>query len=115
MFGMSVNEVPGWLVAMAPSAIGEPVALTPGLLPHCEVSTVAAPALLLEADPAGVVAPVPPVLPFEMLLQPVAAPAPRRGRAAASTTALFALRLFMISPSGRWRLSLSVSSRSPRS
>src|SRR5204862_6122342 len=112
MFGMSVNEVPGWLVAMAPSAIGEPVALTPGLLPHCEASTVAAPALLLDADPAGVVAPVPPVLPFEMLLQPAAAPAPIRVRAAAaSTTALFALRLFMISPSGRWRLSLSVSSR----
>src|SRR5689334_3161409 len=105
---------------MAPSAIGVPVALTPGLLPHCEVSTVAAPGALLEADPAGVVAPVPPVLVpvvllFEMLLQPAAAPAPIRVRAAASTTALLALRLFMIclfmiclfmiSPSGRWRLS----------
>src|SRR6476661_608048 len=103
MFGMSVKLVPGWLVAMAPSAIGVPVALTPGLLPHCEVSTVAAPALLLDADPAGVVAPVlvPAVLPFEMLLQPAAAAAPIRVRAAASTTApftLLALRLFMISP-----------------
>ena len=39
MFGMSVNEVPGWLVAMAPSAIGVPVAATPGLVPHCEVLT----------------------------------------------------------------------------
>jgi len=46
MFGMSVNEVPGWLVAMAPSGIGVPVALTPGLLPQLDVSTVAAPALL---------------------------------------------------------------------
>src|SRR5262245_11268975 len=112
MFGMSVKLVPGWLVAMAPSAIGVPVALTPGLLPHCEVSTVAVPAALLEAPPAGVVAPVPPVLVpvlllLEMLLQPAAAPAPIRVRAAASTTApfaLLALRFFMNSPSGRWRL-----------
>src|SRR5512146_2308748 len=110
MFGMSVNEVPGWLVAMAPSAIGVPVALTPGLLPHCEVSTVAVLALLLVADPAGVVAPVlvPVELLFEMLLQPAAAPAPIRVRAAASTTALGVLRLFMVSPSGRWGV-LSVS------
>ena len=42
MFGMSVNEVPGWLVAMAPSGIGVPVAATPGLLPHCDVLTVPA-------------------------------------------------------------------------
>jgi hypothetical protein len=41
MFGMSVNEVPGWLVAMAPSAIGVPVAATPGLVPHVEVLTAA--------------------------------------------------------------------------
>src|SRR5690348_18303202 len=117
MFGMSVKLVPGWLVAMAPSAIGVPVALTPGLLPHCEVSTVAAPAALLDVDPAGVVGPAPvvPVLLFEMLLQPAAAPAPIRVRAAARTAALcalLALRLFMSSPSGRWRLSLRVSSRS---
>ena len=39
MFGMSVNDVPGWLVAMAPSAIGVPVAATPGLVPHCVVLT----------------------------------------------------------------------------
>ena len=57
MFGMSVNEVPGWFVAMAPSAIGVPVALTPGLLPQLDVSTVAAPALLDE--PAAGVDPVP--------------------------------------------------------
>src|SRR6185437_15054128 len=119
MFGMSVKLVPGWLVAMAPSAIGVPVALTPGLLPHCEVSTVAAPAALLDVDPAGVVAPVlvvpVPVLLFEMLLQPAAAPAPIRVRAAARTAApcaLLALRIFMSSPSGRWRLSLSAGSHS---
>jgi hypothetical protein len=39
MFGMSVNDVPGWLVAMAPSGIGVPVAFTPGLVPHCDVLT----------------------------------------------------------------------------
>ena len=39
MFGMSVNDVPGWLVTMAPSAIGVPVAATPVLVPHCEVLT----------------------------------------------------------------------------
>ena len=49
---MSVNEVPGWLVAMAPSGIGVPVAATPGLVPQLDVSTVAAPALLDE-PPAG--------------------------------------------------------------
>jgi hypothetical protein len=41
MFGMSVNDVPGWLVSMAPSAIGVPVAATPGLVPHDDVLTVA--------------------------------------------------------------------------
>src|SRR2546423_1387895 len=74
MLGMSVNEVPGWLVAMAPSAIGVPVALTPGLVPQLDVSTVAAPAVLDE-PPAGVV-PVPAaVLLLPLLLQPAAASA----------------------------------------
>ena len=41
MFGMSVNDVPGWLVAIAPSGIGVPVAFTPGLVPHCDVLTAA--------------------------------------------------------------------------
>jgi hypothetical protein len=40
MFAMSVNEVPGWLVLMVPRLIGVPVALTPGLVPHCDVLTV---------------------------------------------------------------------------
>jgi hypothetical protein len=39
MFGMSVNDVPGWLVAIAPSGIGVPVAATPGLVPHWDVLT----------------------------------------------------------------------------
>jgi len=80
MFGMSVNEVPGWLVAMAPSGIGVPVAATPGLLPHCDVATVAVlgvPDALL----AGVLdVPAGPVL-LLLLLQPTAA----RATAAAST------------------------------
>jgi hypothetical protein len=41
MFGMSVNEVPGWLVTMAPSAIGVPVAAVPGLVPHDDVLVAA--------------------------------------------------------------------------
>ena len=107
MFGMSVNEVPGWLVAMAPSAIGVPVALTPGLLPHCEVSTVAVLAPVLEAPAAGV---VPPVLVLvllpEMLLQPARA-APVRARAAASTPCSCCLVLF------GWLLFLVARSCSP--
>jgi hypothetical protein len=52
MFGMSVNEVPGWSVAMAPRLMGVPVALTPGLVPHCEVLVVPVP-VLLDDDPDG--------------------------------------------------------------
>ncbi|MGH3255315.1 MAG: hypothetical protein ACRDOU_07875 [Streptosporangiaceae bacterium] len=37
---MSVNDVPGWLVTIPPSAIGVPVAAVPGLVPHDDVSTV---------------------------------------------------------------------------
>jgi hypothetical protein len=71
MFGMSVNEVPGWLVAMAPSGIGVPVAATPGLVPQLDVPSVAALAELDE-PPAGVVdEPVAVLLP--LLLQPAVA------------------------------------------
>lgn len=42
---MSVNDVPGWLVTIPPSAIGVPVAVTPGFVPHCEVATVVLPEL----------------------------------------------------------------------
>src|SRR5579862_5419610 len=83
MFGMSVNDVPGWLVAMAPSGIGVPVAATPALVPHCDVLTV--PALAeLDEPPAGVVDDPAAVLLLLLLLQP-AAP---RARAAASTIVL---------------------------
>src|SRR6266516_7585136 len=95
MFGMSVNEVPGWLVAMAPSGIGVPVAAWPGLLPQLDVSTVAALAVLDE-PPAGV-DPVPPLLLVLLLLQPAAA----RARAAASRIVLRAeICLLISSPQG---------------
>jgi hypothetical protein len=45
MFGMSVKSVPGCLVLMEPRLIGVPVALTPGLGPHDEVSVDAGAAL----------------------------------------------------------------------
>jgi hypothetical protein len=40
MLAMSVNDVPGWSVTIPPSAIGVPVAATPGLVPHADVLTV---------------------------------------------------------------------------
>jgi hypothetical protein len=91
MFGMSVNEVPGWLVTMAPSGIGVPVAATPGLVPHCEVLT----ALVLAAALAVLLAALLVVLVLLVLLvelelellQPAAAMA----MAAASTIVLRAL------------------------
>jgi hypothetical protein len=47
MFWMSVKSVPGCLVLIAPSGIGVPVAATPGLDPHDEVSEDALVELLL--------------------------------------------------------------------
>ena len=90
MFGMSVNEVPGWLVAMAPSAIGVPVAATPGLVPHCDVLTAEVLGVLDAVDVfAGVVVvPVVLLLLLLLLLQPAAA----RAIAAASTIVLRADR-----------------------
>jgi len=41
MLAMSVNDVPGWFVTIPPSGIGVPVAFTPGLVPHCDVSDAA--------------------------------------------------------------------------
>jgi hypothetical protein len=75
MFGISVNDVPGWLVAIAPSGIGVPVAFTPGLVPHCDVFTAA---LVGAADA------VPPELLEPLLLHPAAASVPMT---AASATA----------------------------
>jgi hypothetical protein len=37
---MSVKSVPGCLVAIPPIRIGDPLALVPGLVPHCDVSTL---------------------------------------------------------------------------
>jgi hypothetical protein len=99
---MSVNEVPGWLVAMAPSAIGVPVACTPGLVPHCEVLTALA--LVLVVLVAVLVLGLVPELELELelLLQPAAAMA----MAAARTTVLRVLRstgiCVLISPPLRW-------------
>lgn len=75
MFAMSVKEVPGWSVLIVPRLIGVPVAATPGLDPHVEVSTVpgeeAAPVADAElvAVPPGVVE----VLELE-LLHPASTP-----------------------------------------
>jgi len=67
MFGMSVNDVPGWLVAIAPSGIGVPVAFTPGLVPHCDVLT---------AVPLAGAAGLADELPDPLLLHPAAASVP---------------------------------------
>lgn len=101
MFGMSVNEVPGWLVAMAPSAIGVPVAATPGLVPHCDVLTAEALAELVAVLAGVLELPVELELLLELalLLQPAAAIA----MAAARTTVLRAESIFaFISPPLRW-------------
>src|SRR6476620_1991616 len=83
MFGMSVNEVPGWLVAIAPSGIGVPVAANPGMVPKLDVLKVAA---LAEA-----------AVMVLLLLQPAAA----RPRAAASRIVLrVEICLLICSPQG---------------
>jgi hypothetical protein len=73
MFGPSVKSVPGWWVSIVPILIGEPVAATPGFVPHEEISTepllpplllLVPAALLLDAE---VAAPPPPLL-LELLL-----------------------------------------------
>src|SRR4029077_11767458 len=83
MFGMSVNEVPGWLVAIAPSGIGVPVAATPGFLAQLDVLTVAA-----LAEPDELVAGVDPVPLAVLLLLLLLQPAAARPRAAASRIVL---------------------------
>src|SRR6266700_5377466 len=95
MFGMSVNEVPGWLVAIAPSGIGVPVAATPGLVPQLDVLTVAA-----LAEPDELVAGVDPV-PLEVLVLLLLQPAAASARAAASRIVLRAeICLLICSPQG---------------
>jgi uncharacterized membrane protein YccC len=89
MFAMSVNDVPGWSVTIPPRFIGVPVAATPGLVPHDEVSVVPPAAVDVAVGVlvvlVGVVVLLVVLLP--LLLQPAAAMA----TAAAST---IALRLF---------------------
>jgi hypothetical protein len=107
MFGMSVNEVPGWLVAMAPSTIGVPVAATPGLVPHCDVLTADVLAELLALDElAGALE-----LALELLLLLLLQPAAAIATAAASTIVLRADSIpltfgtgicALISPPFRW-------------
>jgi hypothetical protein len=101
MFGMSVNEVPGWLVAMAPSAIGVPVAATPGLVPHCVVLTAE---VLAEDVLAGALLLLEPELPLELLLElELLQPAAAIAMAAARTIVLRAESIFaFISPPLRW-------------
>ena len=109
MFGMSVNDVPGWLVAMAPSAIGVPVAATPGLVPHCEVLTADVLAELLALDElAGALEAA---LELELLLLLLLQPAAAIATAAASTIVLRADNIpltfgtgicALISPPFRW-------------
>src|SRR5271169_1267947 len=84
MFGMSVNDVPGWLVAMAPSAIGVPVAATPGLVPHCDVLTADVLVELVAVDVLAGALELLLLLLLLLLLQPAAAIA----TAAASTIVL---------------------------
>jgi len=93
--------VPGWLVAIAPRAIGVPVAATPGLVPHCDVPTALVLVLVLAVGVlAGALLPVELELPLELeLLQPAAAIA----MAAARTAVLRAESIFaFISPPLRW-------------
>jgi hypothetical protein len=109
MFAMSVNEVPGWLVTIPPSGIGVPVAATPGLVPHCDVLTVAALAeLLAAAELAGALELA---LELELLLLLLLQPAAAIATAAASTTVLRADSIpltfgtgicALISPPFRW-------------
>jgi hypothetical protein len=70
---------------MAPSAIGVPVAATPGLVPHCDVLTAAVLGVPDAVDVlAGVLVLAAPLLLLLLLLQPAAA----RAIAAASMIVL---------------------------
>src|SRR5580693_5084551 len=91
MFAMSVNDVPGWLVTMPPSTIGVPVAATPGLVPHTEVSTAPAAALDVALGVPLLVLVGLVLLVVLLLLHPAAAMA----TAAASTIALRAFNVLI--------------------
>jgi hypothetical protein len=87
---LSVNDVPGWLVTRPPSAMGVPVAATPGLVPHTEVSTVPAAAVDVALGVLLLVGLVL-LLVLVLLLHPAAAMA----TAAASTIALRAFNVLI--------------------
>ena len=88
--------MPGCLVAIAPSGIGVPVAVEPGLVPQLDVLTVAA---LAEPDElvAGV-DPVPLAVLLLLLLQPAAARRESGGEQDCSSRGNMSSHL---SPSGR--------------
>jgi hypothetical protein len=93
MFAMSVNDVPGWSVLIVPSAIGVPVAGTPGFVPHWDVLTVPADALLLLPLPGLALVEVPlddGVL--DELLQPAKAARVTRAAEAAEAASTIVLR-----------------------
>ncbi len=92
MFEMSVNDVPAWLVTITPRLIGVPVAVTPGLVPHCDVFTAAV-ALLLG------------VLPGELLLlpHPAAASIPITATNPTTARALNRWTCILTSPTSWWR------------
>src|ERR1700683_4706739 len=96
IFAMSVNDVPGWSVTMPPRFIGVPVAATPGLVPHEEVSVVPPAAVDVAAGVllvlAGVVVLLVVLLP--LLLQPAAATA----KTAPSTIALRLFSMLILIP-----------------
>jgi hypothetical protein len=85
MFGPSLKSVPGCLVSMVPMLIGLPVAFTPGLGPHDEVSDdVAPPPELLEAAAVDV---APPPAEDELLLLLLPQPAKTATKAIAPSNA----------------------------
>src|SRR5689334_16854047 len=89
MFAMSVKSVPGCWVLIVPRLIGVPVAATPGLLPHAEVSEPPPPPPL-EADVAGAPADVAGALaeePLELELELHPASTPPTARTEASAAA----------------------------
>jgi len=99
MFAMSLNEVPGWLVTIPPSAIGVPVAATPGLVPHDEVPTAEVLAVDVPAGALWLEVALELLLELELLLHPAAASA----MAPARTIVLRAESIFaFISPPLRW-------------
>lgn len=94
MLAISLNDVPGWLVTIPPSAIGVPVATTPGLVPHCEVVLTAVAGLLVLDLGVGLLVGEP------LLPHPATADAPI---AASAMVARYAdMRLYIPIPTSGW-------------